>query len=129
MLGGINVSNLARQYQQQRPIQHDSVQSTPSRQKQKKNKTRFTKGEKGLFLLYMLGFIGLISVILVNQANIYSTEKDIHNLNDNIQSQSQVNDALHLQVIELSAPDRILHIASDQLGMTLDDNKVRVVQN
>lgn len=90
---------------------------------------RITFGEKVIGSI--LVFIGLVifSVIVHNSASIYSTNKEIHELNEVIAAQTEKNGGLLLQVVELQDPDRILNLATNELGMTLDDNKVKVVQN
>lgn len=118
------MGNLAHKYRQQ--IDQNQTQKRTVRIL-KKNK--FTNGEKGLFLLFFVILLVFVAFMISNQARIYSMERDIYKLEQKIGEQSLVNEALQLQVIELSAPDRILHIATEQLGMTLDDNKVKVVQN
>lgn len=122
------MSSLARQYQQQQqPIQPQEQQKR-KRQVQKKQSS-ITKGEKGLVLLLVLAAALVGAIMIANYASLYSYNRDIHNLERTIQQQTQVNEGLQLQVIELSAPDRILHIATEKLGMTLDDNSVKVIQN
>ncbi|WP_078430653.1 cell division protein FtsL [Alkalihalobacterium alkalinitrilicum] len=121
------MSNLARQYQQHPQKVQDQQQKQLKAPKQRKFSV--TKGEKGLVLLAVVAFSVAVTFIIANYASVYSVNRDIHNLQRDIQQQTQVNDGLQLQVIELSAPDRILHIATEQLGMSLDDNKVRVIQN
>ncbi|WP_216830879.1 cell division protein FtsL [Alkalihalobacterium elongatum] len=122
------MSNLARQYQQQ-PKEINHQQQQPKKAPKTQRKFSVTKGEKGLVLLAVVAFSVAITFIIANYASAYSLNRDIHNLQRDIQQQSQVNDGLQLQVIELSAPDRILHIATEKLGMSLNDNKVKVIQN
>ncbi len=121
------MSNLARQYQQNFP----SPSSRPEKRKVivRKVKSTITKGEKGLYALLILGIAVVSLIILTNYASIYTVNRDIHNLERSVQHQVQVNEGLQLQAIELSAPDRILYIATEKLGMALDDNKVKVIQN
>lgn len=119
------MGSLARKYQQQNHT--EQLQQEQKRKLLKKGKV--TKGEKGIFLLYATILLGLVALMIANQARIYSTERDLFVLENEIAKQTQVNDALQLQVIELSSPDRILKIATEQLGMTLDDNKVKILQN
>ncbi|WP_209125469.1 cell division protein FtsL [Alkalihalobacillus sp. BA299] len=121
------MSNLARQYQQQPKGIEDQQQKQSRSPKQRA--FPITKGEKGLALLAVVAFSVVITMIIANYASAYSLNRDIHNLQRDIQQQSQVNDGLQLQVVELSAPDRILQIATEELGMSLDDNKVKVIQN
>ncbi|MBU8907118.1 cell division protein FtsL [Desertibacillus haloalkaliphilus] len=119
------MGNLARDIQQQQRTEQKQVK----RQVRKTGKMTITRGEKVLWSMLLVGVVVLVSIMVTNFATIYAVNKDIHSLERSISQQANVNDGLQLQVIELSAPDRILHIATEELGMTLDDNKVRVIQN
>ncbi|MEB1809986.1 MAG: cell division protein FtsL [Bacillaceae bacterium] len=123
------MSNLARQYQQQQQPKETQGHQPKQTKAPKPKKFSFTRGEKGIALLAVVALSVAVTFILANYASVYSMNRDIHNLQRDIQQQSQVNEGLQLQVIELSAPDRILHIATEKLGMSLDDNKVKVIQN
>jgi cell division protein FtsL len=92
-------------------------------------RSSITLGEK--VIVGMVVFVSFIFLCLLvnNYATIYSMNREVNQLEATVQQQTQVNEGLTLQVVELSAPDRILHIASEKLGMSLDDNKVKVVQN
>lgn len=118
------MGNLAHKYKQQ--VEHQQLEQSVMISKRRK---KFSKGEKGLSILFLVVILAFVGMIIANQARIYSMDRDIYKLERQIEAQAEVNQALQLQVIELSAPDRILHIATEQLGMTLDDNKVKVVQN
>lgn len=123
LIGGSRLDHLARQLEQQ---QHQEL-------KKKKRilhkKATITKGEKLLVGLFICATAVCCIVILTNYATLYSVSKEIFGLENSINQQMEVNDGLQLQVIELSAPDRILQIAQEELGMTLDENKVKVIQN
>lgn len=118
------MGNLARKYRAQ--VEQKNFRQSAVRPKPKK---RWTKLEAALFFKFMAIILAFVGFIIANQAKIYSLDRDIYNLERQIAAQNQVNEALELQVIELSTPDRILKIATEQLGMTLDDNNVKVVQN
>ena len=66
--------------------------------------------------------------IVSNQAAIYETNKEIQQVEATIEEQGKSNDDLMVQVDELSRYERIWAIAS-KLGLGLDDNNVKVVQN
>ncbi|WP_237563661.1 cell division protein FtsL [Halalkalibacter okhensis] len=107
--------------------QHQPQVQTKKRIRQVRNP--ITTGEKAI-----VGFVALVTFIVLgfmvnNFASLYTMNQEVYRLEQTISQQQQVNEGLSLQVVELSAPDRILHIASEQLGMSLDDNKVKVVQN
>lgn len=116
------MSNLARQLEQQQ-------QEIKKKKRILHKKATITKGEKILSGLLVCAVAAVGVVMVSNYAALYSVNKDIHVLQNSINDQMEVNDGLQLQVIELSAPDRILKIAQEELGMVLDDNKVKVIQN
>ncbi|MGE7779237.1 cell division protein FtsL [Peribacillus sp. NPDC097264] len=66
--------------------------------------------------------------IVSNQAAIYETNKEIQQVEATIEEQGKLNDDLMVQVDELSRYERIWAIAA-KLGLGLDDNNVKVVQN
>ncbi|MFC0473073.1 cell division protein FtsL [Halalkalibacter kiskunsagensis] len=114
---------LARKYQEQEQRQ---IQ-TKTRVRRVRNP--ITVGEKAIAgLITFIAFI-VFGVIVHNYATLYTVNQEAYQLQQTINQQAQLNEGLTLQVVELSAPDRILHIAKEELGMTLDDNKVKVVQN
>lgn len=66
--------------------------------------------------------------IVSNQAAIYETNKEIQQVEATIEEQGKLNDDLKVQVDELSRYERIWDIAA-KMGLGLDDNNVKVVQN
>ncbi|NEU29473.1 cell division protein FtsL [bacterium LRH843] len=112
-----------------RKIQVEEQYQVQPKKQQYQGRMKITLGEK--VIASMLVFVAFIflSVIVHNYASIYNTNKEMFQLEQEIGKQTNVNEGLSLQVVELSAPDRILHLASEELGMILDDNKVKVVQN
>ncbi|MDT8859127.1 cell division protein FtsL [Alkalihalobacillus sp. MEB130] len=111
-----------------------NIQEQQQSQVQTKTRIRhvrnpITLGEKAIIgMVAVLTFV-VLGFMVNNFATLYSMNQEVYQLEQTISNQQQVNEGLSLQVVELSAPDRILHIASEQLGMSLDDNKVKVVQN
>ncbi|RNA69693.1 cell division protein FtsL [Alteribacter keqinensis] len=105
----------------------------PERQlKQKKQrvfKGGITRGEKIIYPLTFLAVVFAAYVMLSNYATIYIANHEIQKTERSITEQSSVNEGLSLQVKDLSEPDRILHIAQAELGMELNDQNVRVIQN
>jgi len=122
------MSNLARQYQQQRNPNPTFEPKKQTVAKQVKNSS-ISKGEKVIYTFVVLTLVAIAVTIISNYAFIYQSNLEIHQTERAIQQQMQINEGLQLQVIELSAPDRILHIATETLGMTLNDNNVKVIQN
>jgi cell division protein FtsL len=89
---------------------------------------KITKGEKMLWLGTLIGFLAAAIIIISNYAAIYNVNRDVAQLQQNVDSQTKINDDLHLQVAELNAPERIRHIAEEQLGMTINEGNVKVIQ-
>ncbi|KMJ55442.1 cell division protein FtsL [Alkalihalophilus lindianensis] len=112
-----------------RQIQHQQQTEVKTKKVVRRHRSRITLGEKIIGLTMTVVAFAMIGLMLHNYASIYTLNKDVHQLQGTISQQSQVNEGLSLQVVELSAPDRILDIATGELGMSLDDNKVKVVQN
>ncbi|ARK31100.1 cell division protein FtsL [Halalkalibacter krulwichiae] len=111
------------QVQEQTQVQQKSVK----RIRQVRNSV--TLGERLIIGFVMIATLLVLAATVNNYASIYSVNREVSSLESAVAQQSQVNEGLSLQVVELSAPDRILHIATEQLGMSLDDNKVKIVQN
>ncbi|GEL07292.1 cell division protein FtsL [Salisediminibacterium halotolerans] len=86
-----------------------------------------TKGEKVLYILSGI-IIGITMFFLLsNYATMYSLNDTIQETETAVSEQQSTVDGLQLQVTELSDPERILHIAENELGMTLDDRNVQVI--
>ncbi|MCM3713096.1 cell division protein FtsL [Halalkalibacter oceani] len=114
---------VARKYQEQ---QQQQVQTKTRVRRVRMN---VTFGEKLIIGFIVACTFLMVSMIVHNYATIYGTNQEVYELEALIAEQVQLNEGLSLQVVELSAPDRILYLASEELGMTLDDNKVKVVNN
>ncbi|MFB4162565.1 cell division protein FtsL [Alteribacillus sp. JSM 102045] len=89
---------------------------------------KVTRGEKLIIAGMMVAVILASLLVVTNYANIYAQEREISSLNHSINQQSEINKSLELEVSELSAPDRIMHYAKEELGMELNDEKVKVIQ-
>lgn len=120
-------SSLARQLERKHTVEVD--QRSRSVEQNVPLKQKITLFEKVLVFLTLIGVIMATYLVLSTYASSYIVNRDIHHLENTIKQQATVNEALNLQVTELSAPDRIVKIATEQLGMTLNDKNVKVVQN
>ncbi|WP_096435511.1 cell division protein FtsL [Alteribacter populi] len=109
--------------------QHSMPQHETKTLKQRVFKGGLTKGERIIYPLALLGVIVVAYMMVSNYASIYIANHHIQQTEQVIAEQTTVNDGLTLQVKELSDPDRILQIAQNELGMELDDQNVRVIQN
>lgn len=112
-----------------RKVQIEEQEQVQTKKRIKRIKTKVTLGEKFIVAAMIAAAFAILSVVIFNYASIYSTNKEIYQLEATIGQQIQKNEGLTLQVVELSAPDRILNLAYEELGMDLDDDKVKVVQN
>ena len=90
-------------------------------------KGRITKGEVILLLLLTIVFFVASLFVLSNYATIQSLNRDVHVLQSEIDNKLTTNEDLQLQVTELSEPDRIMSIAKEELGLTLNEENVTVI--
>jgi cell division protein FtsL len=118
------LSNLARQ-----------PKTTIERQKQVetrlqpvKRRAQITLGEKIIASIFVLFVVFMGVRIVSTEAAIYNVNKSIENTKTTIQSKNKVTDDLKMQVSELSRYDRIYEKAKE-LGLKLDENNVKVVEN
>lgn len=121
-MGGFKMANTARQYQEyQQPEKTKKVKII------KRKSAFFTPGEKILAMVFV-AFISIASLqIITAQAEIYSTNKDIQDLETSIVSQQNLNNELSIQVSQMSTYERVWEKAKE-LGLTLDEKNVKVVQ-
>ncbi|MGY4689727.1 cell division protein FtsL [Salibacterium sp. K-3] len=118
------MDNLARQMQRQRQTE----QTVHTEIKTHHIPGKITKGEKALIGVMLAAVIAASLVLVSNYAGIYVQQQEIAGLNQSISEQAETNRSLELEVSELSAPDRIMYYAKEELGMELDDKQVKVIQ-
>jgi len=116
------------------PLVEKRMQETlPQHERQTKSvkervfKGGITKGEKLIYVLTTIAVIFVLYLILSNYATMYSYNHQIQQTETIITQQEDVNNGLMLQAKELSDPERILHIAQNDLGMELNDKSVKVI--
>ncbi|MDN4073542.1 MULTISPECIES: cell division protein FtsL [Fictibacillus] len=123
------MSNLAyqtqRQYQQETKRKHVQQPQVQPRVRT----SRITKGEKFLWVFASLLLIAGAIFMVSNYASIYKVNSSIESVQSSIDYETKVVDDYKQQVKELSDPNRILKIAKDKLGMTLNDKNVKVLEN
>jgi cell division protein FtsL len=119
------VSNLAFK------VQRQQIQSQPERNpKPVQNPSRklFTKGEVVLWgimgVVLVSGLVWLISLY----ASVYQATAKVETIQKDIAAETKVVEDYHLQVTELSNPERIMKLAKKQ-GFIFDDKNVKVVQD
>ncbi|WP_226665846.1 cell division protein FtsL [Metabacillus litoralis] len=120
------MSNLARKLEQQKQEQH---QQMPKHEPIIiKRRATITLGEKFLVIL-LIGLFVIGAVKIVSSSyTLYQANIDIQKMESKIDEQSKLNSDLHVQVEELSTYERIWEKAKS-LGLTLDQNSVKTVQN
>jgi cell division protein FtsL len=122
VIGGYPVSSIVNKIQEQEQFnEQKAVQTVIIR------KTKVSFGEVVLVCVLALA-IALVGVkIISNQSTIYETNKEIQSAKASIDEQMRVNSDLKEQVSELSTYERIWQKAAE-LGLTLNENNVKVVQ-
>ncbi|SFE41066.1 cell division protein FtsL [Alteribacillus iranensis] len=116
------MNNLAQQLQRQR-----EEQQVVQKNVQHRIKGKVTKGEKVIVAAMMVAILIASVLVVTNYAKVYAQDREITSLQYSVQEQTEYNSSLQLEVSELSAPERIMHYAKEELGMSLDDNKVKVI--
>ncbi|WP_297992502.1 cell division protein FtsL [Anoxybacillus sp.] len=112
--------------QQKVQQQEQHVQRAPK--KKQKRGVRWTLGEKIVFVAFVAFALYSSIMIVSNQFTIYHMNKEVQQLQATIQEQEKQNRDLYVQVQELSTYERILAKAKE-LGLTLNENNVKVVQD
>jgi cell division protein FtsL len=121
------LSNLAYQVQKQQIQTQVQPQRNPKPIEQPSRKL-FTKGEVVLWgmmgVILVAGLVWLISLY----ASVYQTAAKVETIQRDIAAETKIVEDYHLQVTELSNPERIMKIAKEQ-GFIFDDKNVKVVQD
>jgi cell division protein FtsL len=122
VIGGYLVSSIVNKIQEQEQFnEQKAVQTVIIR------KTKVSLGEVVLVCVLALA-IAMVGVkIISNQSTIYETNKEIQTAKVSIDEQMRVNRDFKEQVSELSTYERIWQKAAE-LGLTLNENNVKVVQ-
>ncbi|KZE65777.1 hypothetical protein AWM68_05195 [Fictibacillus phosphorivorans] len=119
------MSNLAYQVQNQQMKLQPERNPKPVQQPSRK---LFTKGEVILWgamgVVLVAGLIWLISLY----ASVYQATAEVVATQNKITAETKVVEDYHLQVTELSNPERIMKLAKEQ-GFIFDDKNVKVVQD
>ncbi len=117
--------------QQEHPIKRKRriiVKKTEQPAKQIHTESKRTLGEKILWFS-LLSVVTVMTLFLVhNVTEMYALNRDIHTLRAEVDGQNKKVDQLKVEVSQLSQPERIITIATEQLGMVLNNEKVKVVE-
>lgn len=120
------MSNLAMKLEQQR---QEQIQHMPKQEPIIiKRRATITPGEKFLILVFVSLFVIGAIAIISSSYSVYQANIEIQEIEAQIEKQTKLNSDLHVQVEELSTYDRIWEKAKE-LGLTLDQNNVKSVQN
>jgi cell division protein FtsL len=120
--GGYPVSSIVNKIQEQQQInEQKAVQTVIIR------KTKVSLGEVVLVCVLALAIAIAGVKIITNQSTIYEANKEIQSAEASIYEQMRVNSDLKEQVSELSTYERVWQKAAE-LGLTLNENNVKVVQ-
>lgn len=125
MEGGRNLGMLARKYAAEEQHHHQPQTTNPP---VVIRKGKITTGEKFLYLILAVFLFAVSIKIITNQYSLYVLNKDIVTTENAIEEQTKVNNDLNVEISELSRYERIWERAS-KLGLTLDENNVKVVQD
>lgn len=120
------MSNVAYQIRERREQRQEQVNKTSTVIIEK---GRITKGEVFLLTFLALVFFAVSILVINNYATIHSLNREVHTLESEIENKQRINNDLKLQATELSEPDRIMKIAKEKLGLTLNENNVKVIGN
>lgn len=95
---------------------------------EKKKKTMPVK-EKLFYIFAVLFVVLLASIVISGYAQIAESNYEIQKLEKSISTINQNNEDLQRKIAELSSPDRILKLAQEKLGMTLNEDQIVVLYN
>jgi cell division protein FtsL len=116
------MANTARQYKE-----YQTQEQVKKVRVVRRKSTTFTLGEKVIAMVFV-AFICFASLqIITAQAEIYSTNKEIQDLEATVVNQQNINNDLSIQVSQMSTYERVWEKAKE-LGLTLNETNVKVVQ-
>lgn len=124
--------NVAVQYQN-----HKRRKLQPKRKQQKRPEHRpapqkssgvgISTGEKVLYILTIFLVVAVLSALLTANASISQMNYEIQHLEREVALIEEQNANLQLEITALSSPDRIIDIATNELGMMMRDSTVRIM--
>lgn len=112
--------NLAYKYREQE-------EQTQRRIATKSKKVSIPVGEK-LFYIFVVIFVVILSGIVISgYAQITEYSYSIQKVENSITEINKENEELQKKIADLSSPERIITTAQEELGMTLDEDQVIVL--
>lgn len=85
--------------------------------------------EKLFCFVVALIFIILSVVVITGYAVIVESNYQLQQLSSSIEVLAQENTYLEMEISKLRSPERIMGIAQQELGMTLDNDRIIVLSN
>lgn len=114
-----------RQRQHTEPQRQRRTNTTPAAQPKRR---LFTKGEIVIFTAGVLMIMAMAAFVVAGQAKLFTASSSVSQLQNKIEATAKVNNQLQVQKTELSSPERIMKYAKEHLGLTLNADRVKVVQ-
>lgn len=120
------MDNLARKIQRQERL------TTQTQQQQRvatqgQRRPRITLGEKVLFTGFVMALLVAGIILINNYASIYTLDHNIQSMEKDMEMTAKEIEELELKVSELRAPERIMDIAKNELGMSLNEKNIKVI--
>lgn len=116
---------------QEKPLKRKKkiiVKKTTNKTAQLQSDSKVTYGEKILWMILIIIVTVMTLFLVKNVTEIYALNRDIHSIRGEVEEQKKENYQLKVEVSQLSQPERIMKIATEQLGMVLNNDKVKVVE-
>lgn len=85
--------------------------------------------ENVLYFVVILIFIALSVTVLTGYAVITENNYQLQQLTKSIELAAQENTYLRVEISKLRSPERIMGIAQEELGMTLNNDRIIVLSN
>jgi cell division protein FtsL len=92
-------------------------------------KSTIPQAEKLLYLFSILIFVVVSGILVSRGTESYENNYKQQEIQSQIKSLSEQNKILQLKISELQAPERIMDIAQNQLGMIQSESQVHMGQN
>lgn len=119
------MSNLAYRVYREQPSHERSQVAKPQKHLVKRG---LTKGEKFLWTAALVAILCASLWIVSTYASAHMMSRDIEQLEEKLQTQQNVNNQLKIEIAKLSAPERIMKIAREKLGLAAHLENVKVIQ-
>lgn len=115
--------NLAYKYQENN--QYINQRKT----KISKKKSSMPIGEKLFYIFSVLFVVTLSSIVISGYAQIAEYNYSIQKTKQSISELNLQTEHLQTEIADLSSPDRIIKIATDELGMSMNEEQIIVLTN